>query len=105
MDRRSDGRGDVLMKVPRYLPTGEVRTYRTADGRTAHRPVMAPNPAWRAPSDTTVTTLVMAYDRDKRTCRRCERRVHWFVAPEHRMAPALDDDGRLVHLGCLALPA
>lgn len=89
------------MRHPKYLPTGEVETYVTGRGRSARRPVMALNPAWRAPSSTVVASLAVAYDRDKRTCRRCERRVHWFVTPGHVMAPAMDGDGRLVHVGCL----
>ena len=63
------------MKHPKWLPTGEVETYITARGVTAHRPRMVPNPAYREPTASTVTQLAVAYERDKRTCRRCERRV------------------------------
>ena len=89
------------MKHPKYLPTGEVETYVTGRGTTARRPVMALNPAWRVPRATVVADLAVVYDRDKRTCVRCERRVHWFVMPGHLMAPAMNSDGRLVHVGCL----
>ena len=88
------------MQHPKWLPTGELETYITARGTSARRPRMVPNPAYREPSASAVTQLAVAYDRDKQTCRRCERRVHWFVMPGHLMAPALDDDGRLVHVGC-----
>ena len=90
------------MKYPKWIPTGEVETYITARGRSAHRPKMVPNPAYREPSASGVTELVKAYERDKQTCQRCRRRVHWFVMPGHLMAPALDDEGRLVHVGCQA---
>jgi hypothetical protein len=89
------------MKYPKWIPTGEVETYITARGRSAHRPRMVPNPAYREPSASGVTELVKAYDRDKQTCCVCRRRVHWFVMPGHHMAPAMDADGRLVHVGCL----
>ncbi len=88
------------MQHPKWLPTGELETYITARGTSARRPRMVPNPAYREPTASAVTDLVKAYDRDKQTCRRCGRRVHWFVMPGHLMAPALDDDGRLVHVGC-----
>ena len=90
------------MQHPKWLPTGEVETYITARGTSARRPRMVPNPAYREPSASGVTELVKAYDRDKRTCVRCERRVHWFVMPGHLMAPAMNADGRLVHVGCQA---
>lgn len=89
------------MKHPKWIPTGEVETYITARGKSAHRYVMAPNPAYREPSASGVTDLVKAYDRDKRTCQACDKRVHWFVMPGHAMAPALNAEGRLVHVGCL----
>ena len=88
------------MQHPKWLPTGELETYFTARGTSARRPRMVPNPAYREPTASAVTDLVKAYDRDKQTCQRCQRRVHWFVMPGHLMAPALDDDGRLVHVGC-----
>ena len=90
------------MRHPKYLPTGAVQTVLTGLGTTTRRPVMALNPAWRPPNQTVVADLAVAYDRDKRTCQRCRRRVHWFVMPGHAMAPALDGEGRLVHVGCQA---
>lgn len=88
------------MQHPKWLPTGELETYITARGTSARRPRMVPNPAYREPTASAVTDLVKAYERDKQTCQRCQRRVLWFVMPGHLMAPALDDDGRLVHVGC-----